>query len=332
MKEQTNYIDQLNQERLKKIDEKITTLTKELKNAKTAYDRALKNKEKKISMIKEWKNTYEYLIKEQNIDENINKKRRQVINIDNQLSELKIKKEELTWRKTLQNQEKINSLTEELINHLEGKKIYKSYKEKQEPAVGKQLWENLSNTKAKQAQAARDILQEDEEQLNQNNPWKEHDPKLKFIPIEDIADPSAEKNIYNIWSYEDSPALMEALERDTPNEDNNTEQNDLKNDYYNTFNEEYFEEKKSKKQIEIEAKKQELDIKYGDLEKDSHQIDGHKIRLNKTNKPVSGSDKYQAKNKKNYKRYQHIETEPANRVKKGIKKKNRNVENDIQKY
>jgi|GEM_PF-5798877 len=53
MKEQTNYIDQLNQERLKKIDEKITTLTKELKNAKTAYDRALKNKEKKISMIKE---------------------------------------------------------------------------------------------------------------------------------------------------------------------------------------------------------------------------------------------------------------------------------------
>ncbi len=326
--EKTNYIDQLNQERAEKIDKKIVILEKELINAKAAYHRAKKNKEKKMSMIKKWENDYEHIIEKNNIEHDINTKQTQVIIIDNQLVELKQKKEFLTWGQTQKHKAQVEKITDDLINQLGW-----NYKEKTISTPYESGRKELS-------------IQEGKDSLSDTrNSYNTDDEHIEYAPQNSIEwtfwnyASDAEQEIYDtadygLWNSDDiSPALIEALEYYETHEDINPENTenhskaDSLDNQYEDYDEDFYEQRKTSKS----SKKRIKD--YENFDEDFNTEDDHKIRLNWTNKEFLGFDKHNSKNKKNYRRYQHVETEPANRVKKWVKKKKKNdTQKDRERY
>jgi type II secretory pathway component PulJ len=94
--ENKNYIDQLNEERIEKINNKIAILTKDLRNAKIAYNKTQENEEADIEKQMLNKNKSELFNVQRHINFNIIKKEDNIRNIDNELTNLKQRKKDLT--------------------------------------------------------------------------------------------------------------------------------------------------------------------------------------------------------------------------------------------
>lgn len=337
MKKKT-HIDQLNQERAEKIDKKIALLKKDLRNAQTAYNRAEKNRETDIEkqMLKRKKD--DLLRAESDVDSKIRKKQKNMRNIDNQLIELKSRKKDLKRSQTPKHIAKVEKLTDDLINHLWG-----SYKEKKNPTPHESGRNELPT---------KDQDEWEKKVSDTRNKHNIHDEQIEFTPYAETnsiywdSALNTEAELldtvwYNLWDTDISPDLMEALkfyeEHEEPNTterlnqfSKNHQSKTKKTNQYDDVDKDFYGQKKYKKLSKKKLKKQEIEEKYSDLEENINLEDDHKIKLNSTNKISSGFDKYNPKNKKNYRRYQHIDTEPANRVKK--KNKTRNIEENIQKY